>query len=76
MIVVEPLLCHRGRGFHAKPVFFCNIFNGELYLDALVIGLFWICLLMVQGLIRYSMKGVRWCVEGEVGVSSAWGTSE
>ena len=29
----------QGLGFHAKPVFFSNIFIGNLYLDALIIEL-------------------------------------
>ena len=30
----------RGREFHAKPVFFLNVFSGSLYFDALIKRLF------------------------------------
>lgn len=33
-------LCFRCRGFHAKPVFFFIVFGGDLWFDALLIGLF------------------------------------
>ena len=33
-----------GWGYHAKPAFPCNILNGDLYIDALITGLFQICL--------------------------------
>ena len=29
-----------GWGFHAKPVFFFNIFSGDLHIDGLIIGLY------------------------------------
>ena len=33
-----------------KPVLFPNIFSGNLYFDVLFIGLFYICLFMIQTL--------------------------
>ena len=43
-------LCLRGWGFHAKHVFFCNILNGCLYIDASIAELFQICLVVSQTL--------------------------
>ena len=43
-------LCLRGCGFHAKPTFFCNFLNGDLYIDALITELFHICLVISQTL--------------------------
>ena len=37
-------------GFHAKSVFFFSIFSGDLHFDALIIGLFLICLTISQTL--------------------------
>ena len=34
------ILCLRVKGFYAKPVFFCNISNSNLYIDALITKLF------------------------------------
>ena len=39
-------LCLRGWGFHAKPAFFCNILNSDLYIDALIIEIFQIFLVV------------------------------
>ena len=65
-------LCLKGWGFHAKPVFCFNIYIGNLYFDALIIGLFYICLVIGQtfgeGTLKKVFAGVlreRW------GVSSA-----
>ena len=41
-------LCLRGLGFHAKPIFFSNIFSGDLYFKVLIIELFWIRLVVSQ----------------------------
>ena len=30
----------KGWGYQEKPVFFSNLFSGDLYFDALIIGLF------------------------------------
>ena len=34
--------------FHLKSVFFFNIFNGDLFFDALVLELFYICLVIIK----------------------------
>ena len=39
-----------GLGFHAKPAFFCNILNDDLYVDALITELFRICLVVSKNL--------------------------
>ena len=41
-------LCLRGLGFHAKPIFFSNIFSGDLYFKVLIIELFCIRLVISQ----------------------------
>ena len=47
------ILCLRDWGFHAKPIFFCNI----LVLPSCNSGLWR----------RYTIKCLYWCVEGKVG---------
>ena len=44
------ILCLRRWGFHATPVFICNISKGDLYIDVSITELFWICLLVCQAL--------------------------
>ena len=39
-----------GLGFHGKPAFFCNVLNGDLYIDSLITELFQICLVVNQNL--------------------------
>lgn len=59
----------QGLGILCKVFFFFNICNGDMYFDALITGLFQICLVMDQ-------RGVCWCVEGEVGIQFGLGASE
>ena len=61
----------RGCGFHAKLAFTFNIFTGDLYFDALVIGLLHLPSYGSDCRRWYTLKGVCWCVK-EVVWSLAW----
>ena len=67
-------LCLRGWGFHAKPIFICNILKGDLYTDASITELFWIYLVVSQTpWRRYTCTNVFVGMRGRGGgVSSAW----
>ena len=60
-------LCLRGWGFHAKPVYFLKIFNGDLYFDTLIIGLFQIFLVMGQLVGKEHFKRGFWMCRGRGG---------
>ena len=47
-----------GWGFYGKPVFFCNILNGKLYIDASITEPFQICLVVSQTLGECTLQNV------------------
>ena len=47
---IPSALCLRVWEFHAKPAFFCNLLNDDMYIDALITELFQICLVLSQSL--------------------------
>ena len=54
-------LCTMSLGVcHAKPFFIFNTFSDDQHTDALIVGLFQICLITYQSL------GVCWCVDGDL----------
>ena len=52
--------------FHLKSVFFFNIFNGDLFFDALILELFYICLVISKREKMNNLSGVI-CVGVRVG---------
>ena len=49
-------LCLWGCGFHAKPIFFLNIFYGDLHFDAFILGSVKFVLLLVRILEKVQFK--------------------